>query len=70
MEIYNLVRASTAPYPMAKTYYKNNIVFISKLIPFNFFKFKNIKEGTIIEKFYDDSLLVKTLDGDVLIKNI
>ena len=67
-KIYNLIRACRKPYPMAKSKLGNKIFYINEAYPFDNFIDKKIKAGTITNIFPDQSLLVKTMDGRILIK--
>ncbi len=67
-KIYNLIRACRKPYPMAKSKLGNKIFYINEAYPFDNFIDKKIKVGTITNIFPDQSLLVKTMDGRILIK--
>ena len=68
MEIYNLIRAVTRPFPGAFTYYTKKLI-IWKAIPFDTqLKYDYYEPGEIVENFYDGSFVIKTGDSSILIQ--
>lgn len=66
IDIYNLVRAVTKPYPGAFTYYEDEKIMIWKVIPFdNFPQFQKKQIGEIVANFADGTFLVKTVDSTI-----
>lgn len=69
MEIYNLIRGVTKPFPGAFCYVRKNKLLIWDAIPFDkIIDFSNYKVGEVIENLYDMPL-IKTVDGTILIKD-
>lgn len=73
LEIYNLIRAVTTPFPGAFTYLtvENRCYTISiwKAIPFDStLTWENSKPGEILELFYNGMFVVKTKDSTVLVE--
>lgn len=72
MEIYNLIRAVTKPFPGAFAYIKNytdSRITIWDAVPFDsFINFSKYEPGEIIDIF-DNMPVIRTLDGSLLIKN-
>lgn len=68
-EIYNLVRAVSAPYPGAFTFCKNKKIMIWRAIPFDLFPvFINKKIGEIVASFADNTFVVRTKNSALLIQ--
>lgn len=68
-DLYNLIRALGKPYPGAFTWYKSQKVMVWQAIPFQVYpRFKGKKPGTIISSFSDNTFVVKTKDGALLIE--
>jgi methionyl-tRNA formyltransferase len=71
LEIYNLIRAVTRPFPGAFTFLDNdaaNKVFLWRGIPFDTqLRWPNAVPGEIVEVFYDGSFVVKTQDSTLLV---
>jgi len=71
-EIYNLVRAVTRPFPGAFSYLddeKNNKVMIWEVIPFDTkIVWEGHQPGEIVEVFFDGSVVVKTGDSSLMVK--
>ena len=68
LEIYNLIRAVTYPFPGAFTYFDGEKTIIWKAIPFDTQLQWNTDPGIIVEIFYDGSFLVKTGDSTLLVQ--
>lgn len=67
--IYNHIRATSPPYPSAKALLNGAVIKINKAVPFDkFLHFFSARVGEILFIFPDKSLLVKTVDGTLLIK--
>ena len=70
-EIYNLVRAVTRPFPGAFAYAENRgdlKLVIWRAIPFDSqIKWEDFRPGQVVEVFYDNSFVVKTIDGSLLV---
>ena len=71
IDIYNLIRAVTHPFPGAFSYLDDNKekkVFIWRAIPFDgHLDWPDAKFGEVVEVFYDGSFIVKTGDGSLLV---
>jgi len=71
LDIYNLIRAVTKPFPGAYSYINNEInnkIIIWKAYPFDTrLEWNDSSYGEILEVFYDKSFLVKTADASLLI---
>lgn len=66
--IYNLVRATTHPFPGAFCYCNEKIVRVWKLFPFdNMLDFSKYAVGEIIDVF-DKKPIVRTIDGSVILE--
>jgi len=68
MEIHNLIRALTEPYPCAHTYLNDKIVKIIEAQPFSTTLFDSEEPGYICTIFANGQFVVKTGDGSLLIK--
>lgn len=70
LEIYNLIRAVTHPFPGAYLFTSNGSkIIIWEAYPFDYFLDTiNNKVGEVIEIFKKD-MIVKTIDGSLIIKN-
>lgn len=69
IKLYNLIRALSKPYPGAFTYADDLKIMIWRAIPFELFPtFSNKKTGEIVANFADETFVVKTLDGTLLIQ--
>lgn len=67
--LYNLIRALGKPYPGAFTYLGNLKIMIWRAIPFELFPvFNNKKHGEVVASFADETFVVKTRDGVLLIQ--
>lgn len=67
--IYNLVRGVTHPFPGAKAICNGVDIVIWEVKPFDeMLDFSDYKVGEIIDK-YDDNLIVRTVDGSLLVTN-
>jgi methionyl-tRNA formyltransferase len=62
IEIYNLIRAVSHPYPGAFSFYEGNKIFIWKATIINTEKFSHLTNGVIVEKELN-SIKVKCADG-------
>lgn len=70
LEIYNLIRAVTHPFPGAFTYINGSRLYIWRAQPFDSKILYNDREnGEIVEIFYNNNFLVKTSDESLLITN-
>jgi methionyl-tRNA formyltransferase len=70
IDIYNLVRAVTKPFPGAFTFYESNKIRIWQCFPFDTKLFdQNIPPGTILHVFANGDFVVKTGDGSLIIKD-
>lgn len=68
-EIYNLIRGVTHPFPGAFGYINGENITIWEAYPFDgILDFSNYCPGEIIDIF-DGNLLVRTIDGSLIIKN-
>ena len=68
-ELYNKVRAITHPYPGAKSKVSNKLLLIWKVQPFDFeLDDFDKKFGQVLKVFPDNSFVVKTIDGSLLIR--
>ncbi len=71
-EIYNLIRGVAKPFPGAFAYINNEdgcLIRIWEAVPFDsIIDFSKYCVGEIVE-IYDGQLIVRTLDGSILIKN-
>lgn len=69
LDIYNLIRALSKPYPGAFTYYQNQKIFIWRAVPFEPFpQFEEKRAGTILADFTDGTFVVRTNDGALLVE--
>jgi len=69
LEIYNLIRAVTHPFPGAFTYFNDKKYIIWEAIPFDTqLKWFEAKLGEIVEEFFDGTFVVKTGDASLLIQ--
>tara|TARA_B100000886_G_scaffold339732_1_gene306093 strand:+ start:8357 stop:9355 length:999 start_codon:yes stop_codon:yes gene_type:complete len=72
LDIYNLIRAVTKPFPGAFSYLENNLnneIIIWKAYPFDTrLEWDNSVNGEILEVFYDYSFIVQCGDGTLLVK--
>ena len=68
-EIFNLVRGVSYPFPGAFLFYDNLKITIWEAYPFSFNLFKNQKPGKILKILKDNSFLLKTIDGVLLVKD-
>jgi methionyl-tRNA formyltransferase len=70
LDIFNLIRAVTRPFPGAFTFIGNEKVKIWKAIPFDSkILYSDAKPGEIVESFYDLSFVVKTGDTTILVQD-
>ena len=68
-KIFNLIRGCTKPFPGAFLYYDKNIIAIWDAVPFSYeLKFKKYRIGEIVKMYEDESFIIKTIDGSLLIK--
>jgi UDP-4-amino-4-deoxy-L-arabinose formyltransferase/UDP-glucuronic acid dehydrogenase (UDP-4-keto-hexauronic acid decarboxylating) len=67
LEITNFIRAISKPYPGAYTYFKKCKIKLWSAIPFSIDIESNCSPGEILKIFNKRDILVKTLDGFVLI---
>jgi methionyl-tRNA formyltransferase len=73
LNIYNLIRAITKPFPGAFTFLENALsqkMIIWAAIPFDkevVYQYETYDSGSIIQVFYDHSFVIKTSDGCLLI---
>jgi methionyl-tRNA formyltransferase len=66
--IYNLVRAVTAPFPGAYTYHGDAEISIMRVIPFDTrINYDEYRPGEIVEVFYNGYFVVKTGDSTILV---
>lgn len=71
IEIYNLIRAITEPYPGANSYYKHEEVIILSATEFNIDDMYCLeKEGTILAFKLNKGMVVKTRDNGILIRKV
>ncbi|MHA1264792.1 MAG: methionyl-tRNA formyltransferase [Candidatus Helarchaeota archaeon] len=70
LEIYNLIRAVSFPYPPAYCFYQGTKIFIQEAFPFDSALFHNaIAPGTILDlSIALNQFVVKTKDGSLLVK--
>lgn len=69
LQIYNLIRAVTKPYPGAFTFFKKEKIMIWTAIPFDLFPtFQDKKAGEIFAVFVDKTFVVKTQDEAILVQ--
>ena len=68
VEIHNLIRALSEPYPCAHTYLNDKIVKIIEAQPFSTTLFDSEEPGYICTIFANGQFVVKTGDGSLLIK--
>ena len=70
-EIFNLIRGVSYPFPGAFLFYNNFKVTIWEAYPFSYSLFNSslYKIGEILKILKDNSFLLKTLDGVLLVKN-
>lgn len=69
MNLYNLIRALGKPYPGAFTYARSLKIMIWRAIPFELFSiFIDKKPGEILTSFADNTFVVKTQDGTLLVQ--
>ncbi|MCX6786165.1 MAG: hypothetical protein NTZ18_04970 [Candidatus Komeilibacteria bacterium] len=69
LEIYNLIRATAAPFPGAFCFFGQNQVTVWEAYPFDsLMDFSKYKIGQVIETI-NDWPVVKTTDGSLIIKN-
>ena len=70
LQIYNLIRAVSPPYPPAFCYHKNEKVFLLEVFPFDTALFDSaIKPGTIVDiSVASNEFVIKTKDGSLLVK--
>ena len=69
VEIYNLIRAVTKPFPGAFTFLKGNKLRIWRAIPFDSqFVWNGSEPGQILEVFSDTSFVVKCSDNTILVQ--
>ncbi|MFC1992260.1 methionyl-tRNA formyltransferase [Chloroflexota bacterium] len=67
-DIYNLIRAVTHPFPGAFTFLGKSRVYIWRAQPFDTkILYSEKVNGEIVEAFYNNSFLVKTSDGSLLV---
>ena len=70
VEIFNLVRAVTKPYPGAFTFTKTQKIIVWNAFPFdNSIKYSDFKNGQVVEKFFTGDLVIKCGKGTLLITN-
>jgi methionyl-tRNA formyltransferase len=70
IDIFNLIRAVTRPFPGAFTFIDSAKLKIWKAIPFDSrILYSDAKSGEIVELFYDSSFVVKTGDTTILIQD-
>jgi methionyl-tRNA formyltransferase len=68
-QVHDHIRASTHPYPMAKSRLEGSILHFIEAHPFDGrMEFPDVAPGEIIQVFPGGGLLVKTLDGSLLVK--
>jgi len=68
-KIFNLIRGCTKPFPGAFLYYDKNKIDIWDAVPFSYeLKFKKYSIGEIVKMYEDESFIIKTVDGSLLIK--
>jgi len=68
MEIYNLIRALSEPFPCAHTYLNEKIIKIIEAQPFSSTLFNSEEPGCICAIFANGHFVVKTGDGSLLIQ--
>ena len=68
IEIYNLIRALSEPYPCAHTYLNDKIIKIIEAQPFSTTLFDSEEPGHICAIFANGQFVVKTCDGSLLVK--
>ncbi len=70
LQIYNLIRAVSPPYPPAFCFYKGKKIFILEAYPFDTALFTSeIKPGTIVDiSITLNEIVIKTKDGSLLVK--
>ena len=71
IEFFNLVRGVSHPFPGAFLYYNDEKVIIWEAYPFSYtlYKEEKYKVGEILKIFNDNSFLIKTIDGVLLVKD-
>lgn len=68
LQIYNLIRAVTKPYPGAFSFIAGKKIMIWKCQPFDTkIKYDKKKNGEIVEIFLDNTFVVKTRDTSILV---
>ena len=69
-EIFNLIRGVSCPFPGAFLFYKNSKITIWEACPFSYRLYKEnfYKVGEILKILENNSFLLKTIDGVLLIK--
>jgi len=68
-EIFNLIRGVSHPFPGAFLYYNDLKITIWEAYPFSYNLFKNHKPGKILKVLKNNSFLLKTTDGVLLVKD-
>jgi methionyl-tRNA formyltransferase len=68
IDIYNLVRALSHPYPGAHFEYLGQEIKVWQCIPFNEFVAENLEPGKVLG-FNDGEIIIKTADGAIILKN-
>ncbi len=70
LQIYNLIRAVSPPYPPAYCYFNGKKLFIFEAFPFDSALFHSaIQPGTIVDlSISSDEFVIKTMDGSLLVK--
>jgi len=69
LEIYNLIRAVTHPFPGAFTYFNGVKNIIWRAIPFDTqLDWPDAKPGDVVERFYDGTFVVKTSDSSIWVQ--
>ena len=69
IEIYNLIRAVTHPFPGAFSFVDGEIITIWRAIPFDTqLRYDEYEPGEIVETFFDGSYVVKTGDSSLLVQ--
>ena len=70
LDIFNLIRAVTRPFPGAFTFIRSEKLKIWRAIPFDSkILYSDAKPGEIVELFYDLSFVVKTGDTTILVQD-
>ena len=68
LQIYNLIRAVTHPFPGAFSFLDGKDIYIWKAQPFDTkLRYDDNENGEIIEVFYNNWFVVKTSDSSILI---